>query len=87
MFDPNAQPLMEGKNGLADFEGASNRVARCYVYFQTQNRNLGKFWRVLEWNMLVYYMDIFGLHFCGIWYILWLIGIFCGNLVYYPPFW
>jgi hypothetical protein len=24
------------------------------AYFQTKNPNLGKFWRVLEWKMLVY---------------------------------
>jgi Mg2+/Co2+ transporter CorB len=28
------------------------------VYFQTQHSNWGKFWRVLEWKMLVYFMDI-----------------------------
>jgi hypothetical protein len=26
------------------------------VYFQTENTNLGKFWRALEWKMLVYFM-------------------------------
>jgi hypothetical protein len=25
------------------------------VCFQTQNPNLGKFWRALEWKMLVYF--------------------------------
>jgi hypothetical protein len=33
------------------------RVARWYS-FPTKNPNLGKFWRVLEWKMLVYFMDI-----------------------------
>jgi hypothetical protein len=28
------------------------------VYFKTKNRNLGTFWRVLQWKMLVYYVDI-----------------------------
>jgi hypothetical protein len=27
------------------------------VYFQTKNPNLGKFWGVLEWKMLVYFME------------------------------
>jgi hypothetical protein len=26
--------------------------------FSNQNTNLGKFWRVLEWKMLVYFMTI-----------------------------
>jgi hypothetical protein len=28
------------------------------VCFQTQNPNLGKFWRALEWKMFVYFMTI-----------------------------
>jgi hypothetical protein len=28
------------------------------VYFQTKNPNLGKFWRALDWKMLVYFMNI-----------------------------
>jgi hypothetical protein len=37
--------------------------ARCHqgcqmVCFQTKNPNLGKFWRALEWKMLVYFMLI-----------------------------
>jgi hypothetical protein len=27
------------------------------VRFQTENANLGKFWRVLHWKRLVYFMD------------------------------
>jgi hypothetical protein len=48
------------------------------VFFQTKNPNLGKFWRALEWKMLVYFM--------AIWYILWPFG----NVVlmwHFPPFW
>jgi hypothetical protein len=26
------------------------------VYFQTKNPNLGKFWRALEWKLLVYFV-------------------------------
>jgi hypothetical protein len=46
------------------------------AYFQTQNPNLGKFYRVLRWKMLVYFTAFwfillpFGIH------ILWLFGIF-----------
>jgi hypothetical protein len=28
------------------------------VYFETKNPNLGKFWRTLEWKMLIYFMGI-----------------------------
>jgi hypothetical protein len=55
-------------------------------YFQTKNRNLGKFWRVLQWKMWVYFMNI--------WSILWPLiysmiirYIFCGNLVHFFTFW
>jgi hypothetical protein len=60
---------------------------------------LGKCLRVLQWKMLVYFLDIwyilwtFGI-FCGhlvyfvdIWYILWTLGIFCSNMAYIFPFW
>jgi hypothetical protein len=75
------------------------RAARCYMYFQTENRNLGKFWRVLRWKMLVYFMAIwyilwtFGIvyehlvYFMDIWYILWTFGIFYGHLVYFIDIW
>jgi hypothetical protein len=43
------------------------------VCFQTKNANLGKFWKVLQWKMLVYFMDT--------WYILWSFVIFYGRLV------
>jgi hypothetical protein len=50
------------------------------VCFQTKNPNLGKFWRVLQWKMMVYFMNT--------WSILWTLGIVRGNLVYtYFPFW
>jgi hypothetical protein len=54
--------------------------------FQTKNPNLGKFWRVLQWKMFVYFMSI--------WSILWQLEIFnghllvfCGHAVYFSPFW
>jgi hypothetical protein len=31
------------------------------VYFQTQNHNLGKFWRFLQWKILVYFMAIWSI--------------------------
>jgi hypothetical protein len=45
------------------------------VYFQTKNSTLGKFWRVLQWTMLVYFM--------AIWSILRSFGIFYGHLIYF----
>jgi hypothetical protein len=45
------------------------------VYFQTKTRNLGTFWRVLQWKRLVYFMDI--------WSILRPFDIFCDHLVYF----
>jgi hypothetical protein len=44
------------------------------VYFQTKNTKLDKFWRVLQWTMLVYFMTI-GLILCPF-----------GNLEYFPRF-
>jgi hypothetical protein len=49
------------------------------AYFQTKNPNLGKFWRVLQWKILVYFM--------AIWSILRIFDIFYGHLVYFPPSW
>jgi hypothetical protein len=49
------------------------------VCFQTKNTNLGKFWRVLQWKFLVYFMVI-----CTI---LRPFGVFYGYLVYFSPFW
>jgi hypothetical protein len=39
----------------------------CLGCFQTQNPNLGKFWKVLQRKMLVFFMTK--------WYMLWLFGI------------
>jgi hypothetical protein len=47
------------------------------VCFQTKNPNLGKFWRILECKMLVYFVSI--------WSILRPWEIFYGRLVYFPP--
>jgi hypothetical protein len=45
-------------------------------YFHTKNTNLGKFWRVLQWKLLIY--------FTSIWCIL---QPFCGHLGYFMAFW
>jgi hypothetical protein len=69
------------------------------VYFQTKNPNLGKLWRVLKWNMSVYYVAIWSIlwsfgvfyrhlvYFMVIWYMLWTFLTFYGHLVYFSPFW
>jgi hypothetical protein len=49
------------------------------VYFQTKNPNLGKFWRPLDWKMLIYFM--------AIWNILQTFGIFYGHLGYLMTMW
>jgi hypothetical protein len=55
------------------------------VYFQTKNRSLGTFWRALQCKMLVYFMDIWSI--LGPFYIFLLSDVFCGNFVYFSPFW
>jgi glycosyltransferase involved in cell wall biosynthesis len=61
------------------------RVARWYI-FKPKKPNLGKFLRVLQWKILVYFMDIwsifrpFRIYFMALWYILSSFGIF-------SPFW
>jgi hypothetical protein len=54
------------------------------VYFQTKNPNLCHFWRVFQWKMLIYFMDIWSI-FAAIWYTLRTFGIVCGNLVIFSP--
>jgi hypothetical protein len=49
------------------------------VCFQTKNPNLVKFWRVLLWEILVYFMTV--------WSILRPLEIFYGHLVYCVVFW
>jgi hypothetical protein len=55
------------------------------VYFQTKNPDLGKFWKVFQWKMLVFlwpFCLFYGhmVYVMAIWYILWSFGIFF-------PFW
>jgi hypothetical protein len=49
------------------------------VFFETKNPNLGKFWRVLQLKISVYFMPN--------WSILGSFGIFCSNLVYLKVLW
>jgi hypothetical protein len=69
------------------------------VCFQTKNPNFGKFWRTLDWKMLIYFMVIrdilwsFGIfyghlgYFMEIWDIVWPFGTFCIHLVHFFQFW
>jgi hypothetical protein len=49
------------------------------TYFQTKKSDLGKFGRVLQWKMFVFYL--------AIWSILWLFVTFYGHLVYFMVIW
>jgi hypothetical protein len=55
------------------------------VCFQTKSPNLGKFCRVLQWKMLIHFMDTWLiLRFFVIFYV-WTSDIASGNLVYFSP--
>jgi hypothetical protein len=41
------------------------------AYFETKKPDLGKFWGILQWKMLVYYT--------AIWFILRLFGVVCRH--------
>jgi hypothetical protein len=47
--------------------------------FSNQKSKFGKFWRVLQWKMLVYFMDI--------WPLLRPIGLFYAHLAYFMVIW
>jgi hypothetical protein len=49
------------------------------VWFQTKDPNLGKFWRVLLWKILVFFMTI--------WSILRPFEIFYGHFIYFVVIW
>jgi hypothetical protein len=57
------------------------------VCFQTKNANLDKFWRALQWKMLVYVFYGHLVHFTVLCYILLAFGKVRGKLVYFIPFW
>jgi hypothetical protein len=63
---------------LSDADGRPDQGCQM-VCFQTQNPNLGKFLRVLDWKILIYLM--------AIWNILWRFGIFYGHLVRFVFIW
>jgi hypothetical protein len=64
---------------LQDLANAvGDRVARWYI-FKLKILIWVHFCRVLQWKMLLYFMDI--------WPILMPIGIFYGHLVYFSKFW
>jgi hypothetical protein len=77
--------FFSAKNGLALLISAS--VQGCQmVYFQTKNHNLGKFLKVLQLQILVFFWPFclfYGqtVYFTEIWYILWSPGIFFPVLV------
>jgi hypothetical protein len=54
------------------------------VYLQTENHNLGTFWKVLQWKILYFYGHL--VYFTAKWYTLWPNGAFCGHLVYFSRF-
>jgi hypothetical protein len=54
--------------------------------FETKNPNLGKFWRVLQWEILVYFY-VHLVYFTVIWSILRPFGLFYGHLVYCIVIW
>jgi hypothetical protein len=56
-------------------KGAAYRAGLPEGIFQTKNPNLGKFWWVWQWKMLVYFTDI--------WSIFRPLGVFYGHLVYF----
>jgi hypothetical protein len=49
------------------------------AHFQTKNPDLGTFWRILQWKMLVYYTAIGSISR--------LLGIVCGLLAYFMVIW
>jgi hypothetical protein len=71
---------------------SSSGVARWFL-FKPQNPNLGKFWRLLDWKILMYFMAIWNIlqtfwifyrhfgYFITIWYILCSSGTFFTALV------
>jgi hypothetical protein len=66
---------------MAGFDLITQNDEGCQmVHFQTQNPNVGKFWRALKWKMLVYFLAIlnifqpFGLSVV-LWYIFSHLGV------------
>jgi hypothetical protein len=73
--DPSAIDLGEKASKKCTQNDIMYRVARGYLYDQTKNPNLCKFWRALEWKILVYLKPIRPL---GIFYVhLEILNYFC----------
>jgi hypothetical protein len=58
------------------------------VSFRTKNLNLSKFWRALDWKMLIHFMALWNIYgYLGyvldIWDIFRTFGIFYGHLGYF----
>jgi hypothetical protein len=79
-FESNQSRKNVGLRNVSQIQGCQ------MVCFQTEKSNLGKFWRVLPWNMAVYFMDTWSI-LQSLSYILWTFGIVRGNLVYFFPLW
>jgi hypothetical protein len=72
---PNAKDPYEAR-----FVFMTIKVARWYTYHLSyQKYQFGYFWRVLQCKILVYFTTIQNS--------LLSFGIFCGPLLYFPPFW
>jgi hypothetical protein len=73
------------KFGLKMFSVAF-RVARWFV-FEPKYPNLGKFWRVLQWKMLVKFINTWSILLSSVIFYGHWIYIVRGNLVYFSLFW
>jgi hypothetical protein len=56
------------------------------VYFETQNPNLGNYWKVLQRKMLVYFMAIWSIVRLFNTLYSHLLNLLCVHLVYFPSF-
>jgi hypothetical protein len=54
------------------------------VYFQIKNPNFGNFLGASNKRVCFFHDHL--VYFPAIWYILWLVGIFCSYLVYFSRF-
>jgi hypothetical protein len=55
--------------------------------FQTETRDLGEFWRALEWRNLVYFIDVLE-NIVAMWCILWpFVKLVAIWYTYFSPFW
>jgi hypothetical protein len=56
------------------------------IYFHTKNPNLGKFWRALEWKLLVYFMTIWNTYICTV--TVYFMAVRSRYVIWYIfPFW